>query len=279
MDAAVGTVSATDADNETLTYTIEAGNTDGKFTIVGSSGAITTTEYLDHETTSSYALTVQADDSNGGTDTATVNITVTDVVIDLTIRPTNLQGDNITHEGVGLSWDAPAGVAVRGYQILIRYAATDEAGTFNVLVENTQNVDTEYAVTGLDPETEHVFRVKAHTADGLTKWSSYLDVVTLPELMFGSPSYSFSIEENAATGAAVGTVSATDAQNDTLTYTIEAGNGDGKFAIDGSSGAITTAGELEHDTTPSYTLTVQADDGNGDTATTTVNITVTPHHT
>ena len=277
VGAAVGTVSATDPDNDGITYAIESGNGDGKFAINGSSGAITTAEYLDHETTSSYALTVQADDGNGGTATATVNVTVTDVNIDLTIRPNNLQGDNITHNSVDLSWDAPAGVAVRGYQILIRYAATDEAKTFHVLVENTQNTDTEYAVTGLDPETEHVFRVKAHTADGLTKWSSYLDVVTLPELRFDSPSYSFSIAENAATGAAVGTVSATDAQNDTLTYTIEAGNGDGKFAIDGSSGAITTAGALEHETTPSYTLTVQADDGNGDTTTATVSITVTPH--
>ena len=92
---------------------------------------------------------------------------------------------------------------------------------------------------------------------------------------FGSASYSFSVAEDAASGAAVGSVSATDADSDGLTYSIEAGNGDGKFAIDGSTGAITTAGELDHATTPSYALTVQADDGEGGTATATVNVTVT----
>ena len=92
---------------------------------------------------------------------------------------------------------------------------------------------------------------------------------------FGSSTYNFSIAEDAATSAAVGTVSATDADSHSITYTIEAGNGDGKFAIDGSSGAVTTAGALDHETTPSYTLTVQADDGEGGTATATVNVTVT----
>ena len=92
---------------------------------------------------------------------------------------------------------------------------------------------------------------------------------------FGSATYSFSIAEDAATGANVGALSATDADNDGITYSIEAGNGDGKFAIDGSTGAITTAGALDHETTPSYTLTVQADDGEGGTDTATVNVTVT----
>ena len=92
---------------------------------------------------------------------------------------------------------------------------------------------------------------------------------------FGSATYSFSIAEDASTGAAVGSVSATDADGDGITYSIESGNGDGEFAIDGSTGAITTAGALDHGTTPSYTLTVQADDGEGGTDTATVNVTVT----
>ena len=92
---------------------------------------------------------------------------------------------------------------------------------------------------------------------------------------FSSATYNFSVAEDTATGTAVGTVSATDADSDdSLTYSIEAGNGGGKFSIS-SAGAITTAGTLDYETTPSYTLTVQADDGNGGTATATVNITVT----
>ena len=92
---------------------------------------------------------------------------------------------------------------------------------------------------------------------------------------FGSATYFFSVADDAAAGDAVGGMSATDADSDSVSYIITAGNGDAKFAIDDSNGAITMAGALDFETTPSYTLTVQADDGNGGTATATVNVTVT----
>ena len=75
-------------------------------------------------------------------------------------------------------------------------------------------------------------------------------------------------------GSVLGSASATDADCERLTYSITDGNSDDKFAIDGGSGAITTAGALDHGTDASYTLTIQADDGNGGTATATVNVTV-----
>ncbi len=93
--------------------------------------------------------------------------------------------------------------------------------------------------------------------------------------VFGSSTYAFSVAENAATGTAVGTVAATDANDDAVTYSVTAGNGDGAFAIDSASGAITVAGSLDRETTASYTLTVQAADGNGGTGTATVAVTVT----
>ena len=79
MGAVVGSVSASDADEDTLTYSVTAGNNGGKFPVNGSTGAITVDAGLDYEDTPAYSLTVQADDGNGGTDTATVNISVTDV--------------------------------------------------------------------------------------------------------------------------------------------------------------------------------------------------------
>ncbi len=176
--AAVGSVSATDADDDAVAYSFTAGNGDGKFAVDGSTGAVATAGALDYGTTASYSLTVQADDGNGGTATAAVNVTVTDV-----------------------------------------------------------------------------------------------DENSAPS--FGSASYSFSVVEDAASGAAVGSVSATDADDDAVAYSFTAGNGDGKFAVDGSTGAVATAGALDYGTTASYSLTVQADDGNGGTATAAVSVTVT----
>ena len=73
-------VSATDADMDTLEYSLE-GTDAGRFSIVPGSGQITTKagENYDYETSTSYAVTVKAVDGNGGEATIAVAIGVTDV--------------------------------------------------------------------------------------------------------------------------------------------------------------------------------------------------------
>ena len=63
-----------------------------------------------------------------------------------------------------------------------------------------------------------------------------------------------------AVNAAVGTVAAADAQNDELTFAITEVSRSDAFAINASTGAITVAGTLYHETTAAYTLTVQVSD-------------------
>ena len=72
----------------------------------------------------------------------------------------------------------------------------------------------------------------------------------------------------------VGSVSAADPDDGEIIYSIDSGNGDGKFSIDSSTGQITVAGILDYDTTPSYTLTVQATVEDDATSTTEVRIAV-----
>ena len=60
-----------------MSYSITAGNGDGKFMIDSGTGEITVNAALDYETTDEYRLTVEASDERGGTDTATVAVTVT----------------------------------------------------------------------------------------------------------------------------------------------------------------------------------------------------------
>ncbi len=71
-------VSATDADNDTLTYTL-IGTDASSFSIVSSSGQLQTKASLDYENKNSYSVTISVSDSNGGTDSITVTINVTDV--------------------------------------------------------------------------------------------------------------------------------------------------------------------------------------------------------
>ncbi len=189
--------------------------------------------------------------------------------------PTGLGAGTATRTSVPLSWDAVVGAAK--YRVEYRQETATEWTTASDGVNGTS-----HTVTGLACGTRYRFRVSAY-GDGTTDaadWGEASDELTedtaacnaAPE--FGSSSYSFSIAEDAAVGDPVGTVSASDGDNDSLTYTIDSGNGDGKFAIS-SRGAVTVAAALDYESAASHALTVQADDGNGGTATATVDIVVT----
>ena len=275
----VGTVSATDPDEgDTVSYSITAGNGDGKFMIDGVTGEITVNAALDYETTVEYGLTVEGSDGRGGTDTATVTVTVTDVAEDPPPVPTGLTV-SLADGAFSLTWDAVAGAA--------KYEAewrTDAADTVWTALTETAAAATTYTPAG-GPAcgTEYQFRVRAY-GDGETYgevWGQESAVEPMETPACNQPpefdpnSYAFSIPENAATSTAVGTVSATDPdQNDTVSYVITAGNEDEKFAI-GASGTITVAGELSHSEALVHMLTVEAGDGRGGTASASVEITVT----
>ncbi|SHK24323.1 NPCBM/NEW2 domain-containing protein, partial [Rubritalea squalenifaciens DSM 18772] len=84
-----------------------------------------------------------------------------------------------------------------------------------------------------------------------------------------------SLAEDAVVGTAVATVNATDPDvEDILTYSITAGNGGGEFAINSSTGEITTTTALDYEAAAQYVLTVEVSDGSlTDTATITVDVT------
>ncbi len=81
----VTTVTATDADLDTLTYSISGGADAAKFNINSTSGELTFTSTPDFEnptdfdTDNVYEVIVQANDGNGGIDTQSIEVTVTDV--------------------------------------------------------------------------------------------------------------------------------------------------------------------------------------------------------
>ncbi|MDB5334612.1 MAG: hypothetical protein JWN70_231 [Planctomycetaceae bacterium] len=96
LNTPVGGVSATDPDvDDTLTYSITGGNTAGAFAINASTGAVTVANpaALDFETIPTFTLTVQVADNHGATDTATVQVNLTDVNDPLQL---NLGGADVT---------------------------------------------------------------------------------------------------------------------------------------------------------------------------------------
>ncbi len=264
---AVGTVAATDPNtDDTVTYSITAGNEAGKFDMGEETGEITVAETLDYETVSSYTLTVEASDGNEGTDTATVEIDVTNVAEDLPPSPEGL-AVTLSDGTFTITWRALEGAS--RYDVQHRSEGSGDEWTSLDATEGTSTTYSPEAVPVCGTARE--FRLRAY-GDGETYaagWGAESGVESVmtaerrdaPE--FGAASYEFEISEDATVGDAVGTVTATDPNtDDTVTYSITAGNEAGKFDMGEEPGEITVAETLDYETVSSYTLTVEASDGN-----------------
>ena len=165
-------------------------------------------------------------------------------------------------------------------------SATDpnnDAVTYSISAGNTGTafaISSTGAITtagAINHATTSSYSLTVAASDGTNSASVPVTVtVTIPNAapVFGGP-YSFSVAENARGFTVVGTVAATDADGDTPTYHITAGNSAGKFSIDLNAGFILVRGSLDYETTSSYTLTVEARDGKGGVGTASVTITVT----
>ena len=277
--AAVGSVLA-DPGRRGVTYSIAAGNDSSVFTIGSETGAITVAAVLDYETTATHTLTVQAAAASE-TSTTTVTVNVTDVVEDAPPAPSGL-GASLAEGTFTVSWTALDGAAKYEAQHTTD-TADSETVTWTALPETT-GVSVTYApVGGPDCSTGYRFRVRAF-GDGsayLEEWGGESDPESVetatcdPE--FGQEQYVFYLDDSSAVNSAVGSVSATDPdEGDTLTYSITAGNDDGKFAMD-ASGNITLADSVDLAVKSFHVLAVEASDGNGgtDTAQVEVGLTIT----
>ncbi len=285
----VGTVSGTDQDSpaQTLTYAITAGNGDGVFAINSSTGLITVADNssLDYETTSQYSLTVQVTDDGSPnlSDTATVTINVTGTNEAPVLGNATFSLDEDAANGVnvgtvsGTDQDSPAQT--------LTYAITAGNGDGVFAINSSTGLITVADNSSLDYETTSQYSLTVQvTDDGSPNLSDTATVTVNVTGVNESPvlgNATFSLDEDAANSANVGTVSGTDQDTpaQTLTYAITAGNGDGVFAINSSTGLITVAdnSSLDYETTSQYSLTVQVtDDGSpnlSDTATVTINVT------
>ena len=180
----VGAVlTATDDDNDTLTYTLEGADAASfdLFTTSGSAQIRTKSGVTyDHETKSSYAVTVKADDLNGGTDTVTVTINLTDVDEPplAPAAPTVTATPNTT-DSLSVSWRAPSNT---GRPAIDSYDLQYREGTTGNWTNGPQNqTATSATITGLtaDPAAYQV-QVRATNDEGDGRWSPPGRIRTTP---------------------------------------------------------------------------------------------------
>ena len=265
-----------------LTYSMSADSSGGGFTVDPTTGVVTVADgtRIDFENAPghAYTITVAAHD-NGQTVTQTFTINVADAAATIPTgnQPVASVDENApggTTFGLSFTLTDPNGAPTA-------YDLTDDAGgrftinsvTGEISVANGAAID--FETTPL-----HSYTIIAHGTAGATSASETfkIGINDLNETPAITSSATMSVDENAAAGAAVGTVVAIDpdttAPNKTLTYTATGGTGAALFDIDPATGAVTVknGAVLNFEVTPSYTLDVQATDGGGLSATQTITI-------
>ena len=269
-------VTANDPDTgNTQTYTLEGADADS-FDIDSASGQIQTKSGVtyDHETKSSYSVTVKADDNNGGTAAIDVTITVADVD----------EAGTVT-----LSTDQPPARA----EITAALTDPDEGVTGAVWQwERSSDGNTGWAGIGtgspsytpVDGDVGYHLRATASYTDGhgpgKTAQAASTQAVQAganrpPE--FDSATAAREVPENTEAGENIGApVTAADPDtDDTLTYTLGGADAD-SFDIGRSTGQITVGAEtaLDYEARASYTVSVTAADPSGSSAAIVVTIAV-----
>ena len=286
-------VSATDEDGDILTYSLSSIDA-SSFGIVGSTGQLQTRASLDYETKDAYSVTIMVSDGNGGTDIIGVAISVTDENDD----PIFIEGDGTTRSVaenalVGVNIGSPVSATDEDGDTLIYSLSGVGAASFGIVGASGQ-LQTR---TPLDYEEQDTYSVVVTVSDGnggtdtigvaitvTDKDEGTVPVVEstiIPEVdetpkahtpAFTGGSTMRSVAENTDAGVNIGApVSATDTDNDTLTYSL-GGTDASSFSVVSSSGQLKTHAPLDYETKNAYSVTVIVSDGS---LTDSINVTIT----
>ena len=275
VGAVVDQVTATDDDNDPLVFSITGGTGQNVFSIDPATGEITLIQAVNFEITPSFTLDIEVTDDGTPalTDTRTVAINITDV----NEAPV-----------LGAFGVAPVDEDTAVGAVVDQVTATDDDNdplVFSITGGTGQNV------FSIDPATGEITLIQAVNFEITPSYTLEIEVID-----DGTPALTDTrtatinigdineppvlttlsiapIDENTAAGI-VGQAIATDADNDTLVYSITGGQN--VFSIDPATGEITLLRTVDAQITPSFTLDIEViDDGTPpltDTTTVTINI-------
>ena len=259
-DTSVGTVSASDADSDDITYAFTEANT--IFSIDGSTGEVSVLDgtQLNYEDSTYYVVTVEATDSNGGTGTADFTINVNDVNEAPIMDDVSLTvAENITNGTVvgTLSGDDPESDV-----LTFAITAGNESGAFAINGSDLEVADG----SQLDYETLAMYALTIEASDG--EFANEATVTIGLEDVFENNDpvlQNALVDLEFLNGFTTSTVNLTDVfadvDNHNLTYTVA--SSDVSVVTTSVSGITVTLSEVGPGTS---TITATADDGNGGTA-------------
>ena len=252
---AIGNIVATDADGDTLTYSVT-----GTELTLSTSGVLSFTSAPDYEETTSYTATVSVTDGLTSKDQSiTVNVNnLNDNSPVFTSETTFSAAENQTAIGTAAATDAdgdPLTFSISGTELAIT-----SAGVLSF-------------ASAPDYETKTSYTATITSNDGLNDVTQDI-VVSITDIDDVAPSItsgaSFSSDENQT---AIGTVTATDVDTlDTSSSFTFAVSGT-ELAID-SDGVLTFTSAPDYETKTSYTATVTVSDGASNSSTQDITISI-----
>ena len=295
VDIANGQFTATDPENDTLTYSLDDG--DGAAFEIDANGQIKTKEALDHEGKSSYTVTVSVSDAKAADftaedppladDTHAVAITVGDANDAPVFEDENGDVQATTTRSVAENTAAgqPVGAPVEASDddndsLTYSLGGTDAASfdidtsTGQIKVKSGVALDYEgsqnsYSVT----VSVHDGKDDAWNTENPPTEDASIEVTINVEDENEKPAFAddapatLSAEENTAADTDIGApFTATDPDrnpSDTLTYSL-GGTDAASFAIDTGTGQVKTKADLDHEGKETYGVTVQVSDGRDD---------------
>lgn len=146
-------------------------------------------------------------------------------------------------------------------------------GAFTIDNETSQLVVA--SSSALDFESNPTFTLTVEVTGG--NWGSAQCTITITLGNLNEPptiaaNQTFSLDENSSNGFSLGTVMATDPENDAISFLITSGNIDDAFALNSTSGEISVSNTsvLDFENIQIFNLGVEVKDGAGGTATGTV---------
>ncbi|WP_421939882.1 Calx-beta domain-containing protein [Pedobacter sp.] len=252
-----GTITATDADGDPLTFTLTVIPAHGTV-VVNADGTYTYTPDPNYNGTD--VFTVSVNDGNGGIVAVTINVTVTPVN-DIPVA---------TAAAITTAQDTPVNGTVTasdvdGDALSFTLTTPPAHGTVVVNANGTYTYTPTPGYVGNDTFTITVSDGKGGTV-----------TVTIPVTITDvndAPVATAPALTTAEDTPANGTITATDADGDPLTFTVTTAPANGTVTVN-ADGTYTYTPNANYNGTDVFTVTVS--DGKGGTTTVTINVTVTP---